>query len=591
MKKFLLSLLTIIAVGLTSAATDYSTGAIPKDSWSAAGTDAELNNISWNISITGSTYLGYDTNSSAKGIQIGSGEAPCTSATISTEGIKGSISKVIVNASIAKSGNCTIAVKVNGTNFLCNNKETASLTTSAAAYTFIGEAEGKIEIIYTNSAKKAVYLKQIDVTYSDGGTPVEPVEPSELTVKYGDTSVADNDEVSVTEGTEFNISAKDAAKITVTDLEDNVLASADANKLTWTPEVMAENLITVTASNEKGNVSTVFSLTVTEKPFTAIDAIDILTVKSFNLSGNQYGEHTATVGNSTYKAYVNSNTASGSTIAANQIIGMRVNSSKGDGGIVTVESSGYAVKVCATQWENQSAKDPVYLKVYGQDIPYTNCKNVSSSKWGEELGEIALEKGVEKSLMLAKGYKYIAIMPKSGTIQLSEIKIQWASEKPILPEGGLDFTIDDTAFEIEADAVSAEIIVTGVHAESDLYYKFTATPAETAPESAPRKVADHAGYTKAERNSEGNHAISVSEAGTLELYAYHPATDSKSDVKTITVTKQSDTTAIDAIGADTAEGEAEYFNLQGVRINPENAAPGLYIRRQGGKAAKVLVKK
>ena len=207
------------------------------------------------------------------------------------------------------------------------------------------------------------------------------------------------------------------------------------------------------------------------------------------------------------------------------------------------------------------------------------------------LGEIALEKGVEKSLILAKGYKYIAIMPKGGACQLSEIKIQWASEKPVLPEGGLDFTIGDTSFEIEADAESAEIIVTGVHAESDLYYKFTATPVETDPESAPRKVADHAGYTKAERNADNNHAISVSEAGTLELYAYHPATDSKSDVKTITVTKQSDTTAIDAIGADTAEGEAEYFNLQGVRINPENAAPGLYIRRQGGKAAKVLVKK
>ncbi len=489
--------------------------------------------------------------------------------------------------------------------FYAGNKMTVTaesgITIKNISYVWVtgsswGNVETKTLTVTNNSGELSVSTKDngmrsITIEYETGSTPVEPVAPSELTVKYGETSVSDNDEVSVTEGTEFNISAKDAAKIIVTDLEDNVLASADANKLTWTPEVMAENLITVTASNEKGEKSTFFSLTVTEKPFTAIDAIDILTVKSFNLSGNQYGEHTATVGNSTYKAYVNSNTASGSTIAANQIIGMRVNSSKGDGGIVTVESSGYAVKVCATQWENQSAKDPVYLKVYGQDIPYTNCKNVSSSKWGEELGEIALEKGVEKSLMLAKGYKYIAIMPKSGTIQLSEIKIQWASEKPILPEGGLDFTIDDTAFEIEADAVSAEIIVTGVHAESDLYYKFTATPAETAPESAPRKVADHAGYTKAERNSEGNHAISVSEAGTLELYAYHPATDSKSDVKTITVTKQSDTTAIDAIGADTAEGEAEYFNLQGVRINPENAAPGLYIRRQGGKAAKVLVKK
>lgn len=49
-------------------------------------------------------------------------------------------------------------------------------------------------------------------------------------------------------------------------------------------------------------------------------------------------------------------------------------------------------------------------------------------------------------------------------------------------------------------------------------------------------------------------------------------------------------TAIDEIGADVVDGKAEYFNLQGVKINPENATPGLYIRRQGGKVAKVVVK-
>ncbi len=485
--------------------------------------------------------------------------------------------------------------------FYAGNKMTVTaesgITIKNISYVWVtgsswGNVETKTLTVTNNSGELSVSTKDngmrsITIEYETGSTPVEPVAPSELTVKYGETSVSDDDDVSVTEGTEFNISAKDAAKITVTDLEDNVLASADANKLTWTPEVMAENIITVTASNEKGNVSTVFSLTVTEKPFTPTDAADVLTVTSFGISGTSYKEYTAKVGTAEYKGYVNSNQKnSPSGAAANEIIGMK---SSNKGGIVTTVSAGYAVKLSATQWSEQAAKDPLYLTIYGQDTPYTACLNLNN--WGEELGEIALEKGVEKSLMLAKGYKYIAIMPKSGTIQLSEIKIQWASEKPVLPEGGLDFTIDDTSFEIEADAESAEIIVTGVHAESDLYYKFTATPAETAPESAPRKVADHAGYTKAERNADNNHAISVSEAGTLELYAYHPATDSKSDVKTITVTKQSDTTAIDAIGADTAEGEAEYFNLQGVRINPENAAPGLYIRRQGGKAAKVLVKK
>lgn len=46
------------------------------------------------------------------------------------------------------------------------------------------------------------------------------------------------------------------------------------------------------------------------------------------------------------------------------------------------------------------------------------------------------------------------------------------------------------------------------------------------------------------------------------------------------------TTGIDSIAV--GEGEAEYFNLQGIRV--EQPAPGLYIRRVAGKAVKVLVK-
>lgn len=43
-----------------------------------------------------------------------------------------------------------------------------------------------------------------------------------------------------------------------------------------------------------------------------------------------------------------------------------------------------------------------------------------------------------------------------------------------------------------------------------------------------------------------------------------------------------------AVKAETNAGEVEYFNLQGIKVaNPEN---GVYIRRQGGEARKVLVK-
>jgi hypothetical protein len=46
--------------------------------------------------------------------------------------------------------------------------------------------------------------------------------------------------------------------------------------------------------------------------------------------------------------------------------------------------------------------------------------------------------------------------------------------------------------------------------------------------------------------------------------------------------------AVNSIVVDSENAPVEYYNLQGVRVvNPQN---GLYIKRQGNKATKVLVK-
>jgi hypothetical protein len=64
------------------------------------------------------------------------------------------------------------------------------------------------------------------------------------------------------------------------------------------------------------------------------------------------------------------------------------------------------------------------------------------------------------------------------------------------------------------------------------------------------------------------------------LYIYLPSDESASE-------GEGDTSSISNIAVD-ANAPVEYFNLQGVRVaNPEN---GLFIRRQGNKATKVLVK-
>ena len=47
-------------------------------------------------------------------------------------------------------------------------------------------------------------------------------------------------------------------------------------------------------------------------------------------------------------------------------------------------------------------------------------------------------------------------------------------------------------------------------------------------------------------------------------------------------------TGIDDVEADTAA--AEYYTLQGVRVDAENLTPGLYIRRQGTRATKLLIR-
>ena len=57
----------------------------------------------------------------------------------------------------------------------------------------------------------------------------------------------------------------------------------------------------------------------------------------------------------------------------------------------------------------------------------------------------------------------------------------------------------------------------------------------------------------------------------------------------INVTFTSETSAISSINADN-DAPVEYFNLQGIRVNADSMAPGIYVKRQGNSVSKVLVK-
>ena len=159
MKKFLLSFLCfLLAVG-GGYAEEYSYKFTSKQ-FSANGTK-KLGNVDWTLSGSGGNYWGYD---ATKGQQFGKADAPYKSMSLSTSGIEGTITKIVINTSGASSVNASFAVSVGGTQYGTSTKLTATNT----AYTFTGSASGKVEFKYTQTSSKALYIKSIAITYEKG---------------------------------------------------------------------------------------------------------------------------------------------------------------------------------------------------------------------------------------------------------------------------------------------------------------------------------------------------------------------------------------------------------------------------------------
>lgn len=140
-------------LGTADAPAEYVTKGSPELTWYMVYT--------WK---NGGGYFSWDSNASAKGLQIGSGSKPVATATFSTNGFTDGIQKVTVNGSVAKGGECIVTVTVGGTALTCENNV---LTTTATDYVFTAATplKGEIVITYTNNvdASKATYLKSITI--------------------------------------------------------------------------------------------------------------------------------------------------------------------------------------------------------------------------------------------------------------------------------------------------------------------------------------------------------------------------------------------------------------------------------------------
>lgn len=159
------SFVALLAMIVGNVMADTSTLTFTKE---CRGSGTASDGAVWTVTSDGAE----STFDNTKGIHYGTGSKAVQYIKLSTSDIKDKISKIVVNASTANGVSATVDVTVAGAAF---GGAAQSLTTSAADYTFEGNASGAIVVTVTKpeSATKALYVKSVVVTYTGSDTRTE----------------------------------------------------------------------------------------------------------------------------------------------------------------------------------------------------------------------------------------------------------------------------------------------------------------------------------------------------------------------------------------------------------------------------------
>lgn len=160
----------------------------------------KLGDVSW----TTSGVIPYLGTNDTKGMQFGSTSKknPLTNFKLTTSGIQGVITKVVVSASTGSGGNTSYTVSVGGTSF---GTHKLSKATDVKDYTFSGSNSGDVVIAIESFVKVATYIKSITITY----TPSSSSSVAAPTFSADSKSFSDKFDLTLSAGS-------DAAKIMYT---------------------------------------------------------------------------------------------------------------------------------------------------------------------------------------------------------------------------------------------------------------------------------------------------------------------------------------------------------------------------------------
>lgn len=240
-----------------------------------------------------------------KGLHYGSGNKAVSYLKASTSSYSDKvITKIVVNASGASKTSAKLSCTVGAASF----GTTQSVRANASEYSFVGSATGDIVIsLQQTLAKKALYLKSIEVTYkeSDGKTQTTLSFPtSSYTYEVGQdngTAIIDNN-AAVLKDKEGNVISDATGKITYSVVPEDVAFCDNKNPSIIWVDTSKEGTATVTATfdaagtDEKYSTSTAtYTIKVTKRP-TTLSFGEAYDGKTINVNlGDEFTAPTATL--------------------------------------------------------------------------------------------------------------------------------------------------------------------------------------------------------------------------------------------------------------------------------------------------------
>ena len=173
MKRKLRLLMSMLLLAVMGSAWADVTNVTASKVTNASVTWTGSGNETWSVVVVGGATNQNVTNSYA---QVGTRNSPSTSITFSTSGISGTITSVVVDCA-SYSGIGTVDVTVGGSDFGTQEQPIPQWSSNTGGeVSFTGSASGAIVITMTNGTNgRAMYIKGITVTYSNGGQTVETV--------------------------------------------------------------------------------------------------------------------------------------------------------------------------------------------------------------------------------------------------------------------------------------------------------------------------------------------------------------------------------------------------------------------------------